>query len=174
MRRSILLGAAMALGFVPLAMAESQTVEPHTQQSTTVDGATRAYDRTTAEHKGDKVTSTGLIRASQMMDHAVYNTKNEQIASVYDVVLDTSTGKVKYVAISTGGFMGLGDKLFAVPYDALQPKTIDGAEVCVLDVNEETLKNAQGFDQDNWPDMADRRWQEVNDRTYKRTAHPTR
>jgi hypothetical protein len=63
---------------------------------------------------------------------------------------------VAYVVLSFGGFLGMGDKLFAVPPSAL---TVDRTEKClVLNVDKERLKNAPGFDKNDWPDMAETTW----------------
>jgi hypothetical protein len=51
--------------------------------------------------------------------------------------------------LSVGGFLGMGDRLFAVPWEAL---------TLIMDVNKERLENAPGFDKSNWADMADRSW----------------
>ena len=59
--------------------------------------------------------------------------------------------------LSFGGFLGMGDKLFAVPWDAL---TLDEDRKCfVLDADKGKLENAPGFDKDNWPDMTDTLWE---------------
>ncbi|MBP6490514.1 MAG: PRC-barrel domain containing protein, partial [Thauera sp.] len=58
--------------------------------------------------------------------------------------------------LSFGGFLGLGEKLFAVPWSAM---TLDRNQRCfVLDVSKDRLKDAPGFDKDVWPDMADPEW----------------
>jgi hypothetical protein len=67
-----------------------------------------------------------------------------------------------------GGILGMGDKQFAIPWGAL---TLDANRKCfVLDVPEERLQNAPGFDKDQWPTMADPAWaSELH--TYYRTEH---
>ena len=71
-------------------------------------------------------------------------------------MLDVERGRVSYVVVSSGGFLGIGDKLFAVPWEAVQ---VDGAEHALrFDVTKERLEEAPGFDQDNWPDFADQTW----------------
>jgi hypothetical protein len=63
---------------------------------------------------------------------------------------------VSYAVLASGGFLGLGDKFFAIPWDLLTVDT-DNKEL-VLDVSKETIQNAPGFDKDNWPDTTDRSW----------------
>jgi hypothetical protein len=58
--------------------------------------------------------------------------------------------------LSSGGFLGIGDKLFAVPWRAL---TLDTENKCfVLDVAKDRLEQAPGFEKDHWPTMADQSW----------------
>jgi surface antigen len=67
-------------------------------------------------------------------------------------MIDIPTGRVAYAVLSFGGFLGMGNKLFAVPWHAF---TIDEEnKEFVLDVDKKVLENAPGFDKDNWPDMA--------------------
>jgi hypothetical protein len=71
-------------------------------------------------------------------------------------MIDVPSGRVAYAVLSSGGFLGIGDKLFAIPWQAL---TLDTDNECfVLDVDKERLENAPGFDKDHWPSMADQRW----------------
>ena len=75
-------------------------------------------------------------------------------------MIDVPTGRVAYGVLSVGGFLNLGDKLFAIPWSAL---LLDTANHCFrLDVFKERLEKAEGFDKDAWPTMADRRWAENN------------
>jgi PRC-barrel domain len=63
---------------------------------------------------------------------------------------------VAYVVLSVGGFLSIGERLFAIPWEAL---TLDEDRKCfILDVDKRRLENAPGFDQDQWPDMADVSW----------------
>jgi PRC-barrel domain len=67
-----------------------------------------------------------------------------------------STGTINYAVLSFGGFLGMGDRLFAVPWRAL---TLDTANKrFTLNASKEQLKNAPGFDKDHWPVMADSTW----------------
>jgi hypothetical protein len=62
-------------------------------------------------------------------------------------------GRIAYAVLSFGGFLGIGNKLFAIPWDAL--KLDEENHEFILDIDRNTLENAPGFDKDNWPDMAD-------------------
>jgi hypothetical protein len=68
-----------------------------------------------------------------------------------------NTGRVAYAVLSFGGFLGIADKLFAVPWSALKLDTEN--KRFILNVDKERLESAPGFDKDHWPDMADPTWQ---------------
>jgi sporulation protein YlmC with PRC-barrel domain len=74
--------------------------------------------------------------------------------------MDLKSGKIRYAAISFGGFLGMGDKLFAVPWSALhvQYNTERSQNHAVLDINKAKLEKAPGFDKNHWPDFADMKW----------------
>src|SRR3990170_4807846 len=85
-----------------------------------------------------------LMGASTLIGDPVRNENDEDLGDIKEIMLDTRTGEVGYAVLSFGGFLGMGDKLFAVPWDAL---TIDFDEhEFVLDVDKDLLKNAPGFD----------------------------
>lgn len=99
-----------------------------------------------------------LLSASTLTGNDVCNTQNENLGSIKEIMLDVHSGTVRYAVLSSGGFLGIGDKLFAIPWQALAIDTEN--KRFVLDVDAEYLKNAPGFDKDNWPDMADITWAE--------------
>ncbi len=71
-------------------------------------------------------------------------------------MIDLDNGRIAYCVLSFGGFLGMGDKLFAVPWSAL---TLDTENKCfILNVDKERLNKAPGFDKDNWPYMTDADW----------------
>jgi len=73
------------------------------------------------------------------------------------VVIDRASGRIVYAVVSFGGFLGMGDKLFAVPWGAFAQPRPD-KDTFVLAMDKERLKNAPGFDKNNWPQMASREW----------------
>lgn len=83
----------------------------------------------------------------------VESPQGESLGDLKEIMLDTDNGKISYAVLSFGGVFGLGDKLFAVPWNALR---IDRAnKKLILNVSKERLKDAPGFDKDNWPNFAD-------------------
>jgi sporulation protein YlmC with PRC-barrel domain len=93
-----------------------------------------------------------VLSASTIIGDKVINTAGEQLGSVKELMIDPDDGFIIYAVLSFGGFLGMGDKLFAIPWEAL---TLDTEEhAFILDVDKEILKNAPGFDKDHWPDNA--------------------
>lgn len=99
-----------------------------------------------------------LMGANTLIGNDVYNHNNEDIGDIKEIMLDVRTGKVRYAVLSFGSFLGMGEKLFAVPWSALTLDTEN--KRFVLKVDKEKLTDAPGFDKDKWPDMADRTWSE--------------
>lgn len=98
-------------------------------------------------------------RGSRIIGTDVRNLKNERIGEVKDIVLDDK-GTVAYAVVGTGSFLGLRDKLHAVPWRALQ--TNAGKDHFVLDMDKARLATVPGFDANSWPDFADPRWNAEN------------
>lgn len=97
-----------------------------------------------------------VLSVSTLTGDPVYNSAGEKLGSLEDIVIDVNSGRIAYAVLSFGGILGIGDKLFAIPWNALQ---IDADNRRLLfDVPKEKLELAPGFDKNNWPDMADERW----------------
>jgi sporulation protein YlmC with PRC-barrel domain len=118
-------------------------------------------------------TGTPAVRVKDMIGVKVYNPANENLGKIEDLVMDPATGRVRYAVLSFGGFLGMGDKLFAVPWADLKlvPKGTTSAgtvkeDYYVLDVSKESLKIAPGFDKNNWPNFADGNWSINIDKFY--------
>ena len=99
-----------------------------------------------------------LLSASSLIGNDVENPQGEDLGTIKDLMIDTGTGQVEYYVLSFGGFLGMGNKLLAIPPQAISIDTEE--EECVLNVDKETLKDAPGFDEDNWPNMADQSFRE--------------
>lgn len=108
-------------------------------------------------------------RASKIIGTDVINRQGEKIGDIEDIVLD-GKGTIAYAVVSTGGFLGIGDRLHAVPWQSLQTQT--GRSAFILDIDKERLKNAPGFDKKNWPNLSDDKWSSENSRHFPR-EHPT-
>lgn len=99
---------------------------------------------------------THVLSASTLMGNKVYNLEGEKLGDIKDVMLDVDLGRVAYAVLSFGGFLGMGDKLFAIPFEAFRVDPSN--DRIVLNVPKEKLENAPGFDKDHWPSTGDRTW----------------
>ncbi len=104
---------------------------------------------------------TKTLSASSLRGTDVKNTKGENLGELKDLMIDVESGRVSYAVLSFGGFLGMGDKYFAIPLQKFSVDTED--EELILNVSKEQLENAPGFDKDNWPSSADR---EFHDEVY--------
>jgi hypothetical protein len=94
--------------------------------------------------------------ATTLAGDSVRNSAGENLGKVKELMIDLPTGRVAYAVLSFGGILNMGNKLFAVPWNAL---TLDEDEKqFILDIDKSRLENAPGFDKDNWSDMADASW----------------
>lgn len=87
-----------------------------------------------------------------MIGNKVVNPSGEVLGNLKELVLDLEEGHIAYAVLSFGGFIGVGDKLFAIPWEALVLNPKD--HTFILDVEKEVLQKAPGFDKDHWPDDA--------------------
>ena len=94
---------------------------------------------------------SGLLKASSLIGKRVQSTDGKKLGDIKDLVINPGDGDVQYAVLDFGGFLGLGDKYFAVPWEALQLS--EDQKVVILDVSKKDLKQAPGFDKHNWPDL---------------------
>ena len=93
-----------------------------------------------------------LLQVTTLIGNKVLNPAGEQLGNLKELVLDLEDGHIAYAVLSFGGFVGMGDKLFAIPWEALILNPKD--HTFILDVDKEVLRKAPGFDKDHWPDNA--------------------
>ncbi len=84
--------------------------------------------------------STGF-RASSVIGSAVVNSANETVGKIDEVII-SADGKAPYAILSVGGFLGMGTRLVAVPYDTL--RFVDN-KVMLPGATKEGLKNLPEF-----------------------------
>jgi len=102
------------------------------------------------------VFSNSPVKASSIIGTNVVDAKDENLGDIKEVVIDPRTGRVAYAVVSFGGFLSMGEKLFAIPFSAF--KYNEAENEYVLDVSKERLKAAPGFDPNHWPSMAEEKW----------------
>lgn len=125
-------------------------------QRTTSTASNLKMDGTTARSNGRRGPGPQVMGANTLVGNDVYNRKDEDLGDIKEIMLDMRTGRVGYAVLSFGGFLNMGEKLFAVPWEALTLDTDN--KRFVLDIEKNQLENAPGFDKDDWPDMADPTW----------------
>jgi sporulation protein YlmC with PRC-barrel domain len=97
-----------------------------------------------------------VMAAAKLDGNTVLSADGDDVGKIKEIMLDVRTGRIAYAVLASGGFLGIGGKLLAIPWDAL---TLDTSRECfVLSASSEQIRNAPGFDKDNWPAMADPNW----------------
>ena len=86
--------------------------------------------------------SNQVVKTCDVIGKSVLSYTNEKLGSIEEIVLDKVSGETKYVVLSFGGFLGMGDKLYALPWKSIN-----------YDLNEDAFK--LGIDKENWPNFAD-------------------
>ncbi len=129
------------------------SLSSNTPQGSTGQQGARIMQRQPGDHSGP---GPDVMAADTLQVDDVINLQGEKLGSIEDIMLDVGSGRVAYAVLSFGGILGMGDKLFAIPWSAL---ALDADRKCfVLDIPKDRLQGAPGFDKDHWPSMADESW----------------
>lgn len=102
---------------------------------------------------GKLKTHPRTLSATTLIGDPVVNRAGEKLGKIDELMVDITTGRVAYAVLSFGGFLGLGDKLFAIPWSKLEADT--DKHTIIFDVDKQQLESAEGFDKDNWPDFGE-------------------
>ncbi|MGH9426685.1 MAG: PRC-barrel domain-containing protein [Terriglobia bacterium] len=103
-----------------------------------------------------KIGEASVVKASDLIGYSVTNAQGDSLGKIEDIVIDPGQGRIAYAVLSFGGFLGMGDKLFAIPWESLSLKADE--QTLLLAVEKEKLQKAPGFDKAEWPNMASREW----------------
>lgn len=114
------------------------------------------------------------LTATSIIGDDVENPEGEKLGSIKNLMIDINKGYIDYVVLQFGGFLGMGAKLFAIPWQELQLDPL--REVFILNRDKDYLKNAPGFDEDHWPETNDHYYEDAttywggstSDRAYPR------
>ena len=102
------------------------------------------------------------LTASSIIGDKVFNLEKKYLGMVKDIMLNLQNGQIEYYVIEFGGFLGLGEKYFAIPFNLLTVDPIQ--QVFIFDQKKELLEKAPGFDKQHWPETnlhfyeADQHW----------------
>ncbi len=162
--RGAALACTLCLAFGPATLAQQggaavdrQQPAPQRDAKAQVDGKERSDHRASA---------AGLHEASTLIGKSVYDStvrgeEAESVGTLNDIVIDARTGEIRYGVLSFGGIAGFGDKLFAVPWSAfsfVSTGTDKDDKRIYAPLSEQKLEASDGFDKDNWPNMANQQW----------------
>jgi sporulation protein YlmC with PRC-barrel domain len=103
--------------------------------------------RTSGSNKLHGIPRSGL--ASSLVGMEVRMKDNEKAGDIKDIVVDLSSGRIQYLVLSTGGFLGIGDRLISIPLSVIQVPT--DADYLVINADKEMLINAPSLADRNWP-----------------------
>jgi len=101
----------------------------------------------------NKTMFPNVLSSSTICSDRVKNAAGEDLGKIEDLMIDLNSGRIAYAVLSFGGFLTLGNKLFAIPWEALKVDSIN--KVFILHADKSSLEKAAGFDKGNWPNMAD-------------------
>jgi len=163
-RRSAL-AMVFAMAFATAAVADDKPAG----QTVTDPAADRTLTSETSLHYAGEYHG---CRSQSIIGKSVQDSAGKDIGQIKDLAVDPDSGRVAYGVLSFGGFMGIGDKLFAIPWRSLE--FLEGGEndgKVQLDVTKEQLERAQGFDESNWPNMADERWARTTHTTFNQRPY---
>ena len=113
--------------------------------------ATSTYSKTEPSPSPSRLLSASALKGSR-----VGNFAGEDLGKVDDLVVDIGNGRFGYVIVSQGGFLGIGDKLIAVPWELFNVRPAD--HEFLLDIEKQMLLDAPSFERSQWPDMGDDAW----------------
>lgn len=167
MKRFCFVFCPLAIALTSLAHAAAQ--QPGQVQTPSSQQSASQQTSNTAAGQIDSATRGPLFRASQLIGMGIQNNAGKDVGAINDLVLDASTGKIHYAAVTYGGFLGIGNKMFAVPFEAFKfQRDPNNAQrsVLVLNVTEQQVEGAEGFDEENWPDFANPNFTSDLDRRY--------
>lgn len=153
-------GSASGLGSTAGAAAGSDTVAERGGMSArsgseALRRGARIVGDQTSDHDGP---GPRLMTADTLIGNQVINHQGDTLGEIEDIMLDVPNGRIAYAVMVAGGFLGMGEKMLALPWSAL---TLDTTRKCfILDADKQRIQNAPGFDKDHWPSQADRQWQD--------------
>jgi sporulation protein YlmC with PRC-barrel domain len=94
-----------------------------------------------------------LIASDKVEGTAVYNRQGERLGSVYNFMVDKRSGQVAYAVLSFGGFLGIGDSYYPLPWKSLKYDTGQGGYV--VDLDKSRLQGAPSYERSEMPDWDD-------------------
>ena len=94
--------------------------------------------------------------ADELEELELTNAQGEELGEIEEVLIDPNTGRIAYLLVEHGGFLGMGEDVFAVPWGVA--RYVSENDELVLDISEERLKNAPRFDRKDRSPLGEREW----------------
>ncbi|HTG44454.1 MAG TPA: PRC-barrel domain-containing protein [Verrucomicrobiae bacterium] len=136
---------------------------PKTETRTKVKRELDADATVRSDHSDTSAKVRHSNKASGILGMEVRNRDNQKLGEIKDLVLDVNQGKVSYAVLAVGGFLGVGEKLIALPPSAL--RAAEDGEYLVLNADKSKIQAAPGFAATSWPSPhdadVDRFWSEI-------------
>lgn len=110
--------------------------------------------------RGKEADKAHVRRITALTGMAVKSPTGESLATIRDFMIDVKEQHVVFVAVGHGGVLGVNEKLFAVPWDAMEVRSLTAKaadEAFILNVDKTVFDTNPGFDKDNWPTDGDRK-----------------
>lgn len=104
--------------------------------------------------QNEKPMTGKLVKGSEILGVKIFNESADHLGEIDDIIFDENTGAVAYGILSIGGWLGIGDKIVAVPWKHIKQSEKDSPGF-VLDVDKAKLKEAPAFAKNSWPDFND-------------------
>lgn len=157
----IMTGSMAALSLSLLTGVQAQNAEGRArvggaEGKASVNVQDRDHDRDLNANVESHKSVTKFNRASSLIGMNVKNQQGEGLGEIKDLVLDLQSGKISYAVLSVGGFLGIRDKLIAIPPSVFTMDTTDNK--LVLNADKAKLQQAPGFARNNWPDVENPAW----------------
>ncbi|HZD42696.1 MAG TPA: PRC-barrel domain-containing protein [Methanomicrobiales archaeon] len=93
--------------------------------------------------------NVNLLSNESIVGTIVRDPDDLDLGSIKELIIDISTGRITYAILSHGGILGVGEKLFAIPWDALGVRADE--RVFTLNIRLDELNRSSGIDRDEWP-----------------------
>jgi sporulation protein YlmC with PRC-barrel domain len=114
-------------------------------------------NRSGTNHEGaDANRPVERLTATSIIGDALENNKGQDLGKISDLMINLDDGTVEYAVIESGGVLGVGKKLFAIPFGQMQIN--EDKELFVIDRDKEYIKNSPGFDPSHWPGTNDHKY----------------
>lgn len=143
--------AVSFLSITCLCPVYASDVEDAQRAAKAAEASTQESVQASAEAATAKATESmqHMSRASKIIGTAVTSTNGDSLGSINDLIINPENNQIAYVVVSYGGLMGVGDKLFGMPWKSMQWN--QEKQNFVINVDQATLAKSPGFDANKWP-----------------------